>query len=259
MVEELVSKTPRSVGVVMVLDASGLRKMSQLKKKGALVLTLTSPGKDAVQRWARRDLLGDDATEEDQARLRSILKVSNNNISRTKRAFEQNRSSVDVAKDISGIGAEDVDNPTTIARLFKSPLSIDWLMDAVCLDGGSMLGQLAWHNASAFMGDAGYVRALDDSLQGMVLERSAHLRHDPSGSALGHVLSLSPYANITKHTVDRSSITYTTTMAHGGARAVARRSLASIADQRSVSERAWDACTTTVTSKPRKRPGVKKK
>lgn len=257
MIEELILGTPRNVGVVMVLDSAGLRKMSQLKKKGALVLVLTPPGKDAVQRWARRELLDADATEDDHARLKDVLKACNNNISRAKRAYEQHRSSEDIVDDIKGLGAEDVDNTTTIAKLFKSPLSIDWLMDVVCLDGGSMLGQLAWHNASAFM-DGGYVTALRQSLTGMVLERSAHLRHDPSGSSLGHTLSLSPYANITKQ-VDRSAITYTTTMAHGGARAVARRALATMTDERSVSERAWDSCQKTAASKARKRAGPKKK
>jgi adenylate kinase family enzyme len=257
MIEELILGTPRSVGVVMVLDSAGLRKMSQLKKKGALVLSLSPPGKDAVQRWARRELLDEDSTESDHARLRAILKACNNNISRARAAFEQNRSSTDVVEDIKSLGAEDVDNATTIARLFKTPLSVSWLMDVVCLDGGSMLGQLAWHNSSAFM-DSGYDAALKKSLYGMVLERSAHLRHDPSGSALGHALSLSPYADITKH-ADRSAMTYTTTMAHGGARAVARRTLATMTDDRSVAERAWDSCQKTPASKARKRAAPKKK
>jgi hypothetical protein len=257
MIEELILGTPRSVGVVMVLDAAGLRKMSQLKKKGALVLSLSPPGKDAVQRWARRELLDADASEEDHARLRVVLKACNNNISRARRAFEEHRTSQDIAEDIKSLGAEDVDNATTIARLFKTPLSVDWLMDVVCLDGGSMLGQLAWHNASGFM-DTGYTSALKESLTGMVLERSSHLRHDPSGSALGHALSLSPYAGIAKQ-VDRSAITYTTTMAHGGARAVARRALANMTDERSVAERAWDSCQKPAASKSRKRLGPKKK
>lgn len=257
MIEELILGTPRSVGVVMVLDSAGLRKMSQLKKKGALVLSLSPPGKDAVQRWARRELLDADSSESDHARLRAILKACNNNISRARKAFEQNQSSTDVVEDIKSLGAEDVDNATTIARLFKTPLSVSWLMDVVCLDGGSMLGQLAWHNASAFM-ESGYDAALKKSLYGMVLERSAHLRHDPSGSALGHALSLSPYADITK-VADRSAMTYTTTMAHGGARAVARRTLATMTDDRSVAERAWDSCQKTPASKARKRVAPKKK
>lgn len=257
-IEELILTTPRTVGVVMVLDSAGLRKMSQLKKKGALVLSLSPPGKDAVQRWARRELLDDDASEEDHVRLRGVLKACNNNISRARRAFEECRSSQDVVDDIKSLGAEDVDNATTIARLFKTPLSLDWLLDAVCLDGGSMLGQLAWHNAGALMDTPGYMSALQASLTGMVFERSAHLRHDPSGSALGHALSLTPYANIAKQ-VDRTAITYTTTMAHGGARAVARRALATLTDERSVAERAWDACQKTAESKSRKRTGPKKK
>lgn len=257
MIEELILGTPRSVGVVLVLDAVGIRKMSLLKKRGALVLTLTAPGKDAVQRWARRELLSEDCTEDDHARLRAVMKATNNNIRRTQAAFEQRQSLDLIADDIKSIGMEDVDNPTTIAQLFKAPVSLDWLMDAVCLDGGSMLGQLAWHNAPAFM-DTGYVSALEESLSGMVIERSAHMRHDPTGSALGHALSLRPYSNITKQ-VDKTAITYTTTMAHGGARAVARRAFAAQTDERSVAERAWDSCQATAAPKARKRASSKKK
>ena len=254
IIEELLEGTPRNVGVVMVVDSAGIRKVSHLKKKGALVLSLSLPGKDAVVRWARRNLLPESPSEEDHEKLKSLLKATRHSIQRLKKAYETDQTAKDVLDDIYCSAPENVDNATTLVRLFSSKLSVDWLLETVGLDGGSMLGQLAWHNAEPLMEEDDYVSALSESLAGMVLERAAHLKHDPYGTALGHALSLSPYAGRAPK-AERGSMTYTTTMAHGGARAVARRALAAIDDDRSVAERAWDACQVPAT---RKRGGRKK-
>jgi len=239
--EETLKDCDRSVGIVIVTDPPGLRKLSLLKKKGALVLLIAAPGKDAVTRWARRRFLPDGATEDDHERLRSMLKACRLSIYRLERAYEENLTPKEAAATAPEASQQACDNTTTLVQLYTRPASSRELLEAVGYEGGSMLGQLAWHNAPhVFPDDRDYVVALAASLDGMVIERSAHLKHSSEMSALGHALSLAPYSGkIAK--LDRCCISYTTTMAQGGARAVARRALTSMTDDRSVSERAWEA------------------
>jgi hypothetical protein len=256
LLEEILEGTPRTVGFVVVVDSAGVRKMSLLKKKGALVLGLTNPAKDAVQRWARRVLLPAEPAEEEHERLKALMRATGLSIRRLKKAYELGQTVQQVRDDVECASPENVDNSTTLAKLFSERLDIEWLLQAVSMDGGSMLGQLAWHNSAAIIADEGrYARCLEASIRGMVVERACHLRHDPVGSALGHALTLSPFAGVCK-SVDRSAMTYTTTMAHGGARAVARRALATATDDLSVAERAWASCRAA--DKPRKRCSRKK-
>jgi len=241
VIEEVVSESSSRVGVILVTDAPGVRKLSLLKKKGALVLTLTAPGKDAVARWARRALLPPDADEGDADRLRAMLRACRHSIYHLKKAYAEGLT-VDQAADdaVPYSGQGDCDNATTLARLFSRPAPpFEWLHDTVCHDGGSMMGQLAWHNAGSLMDETAYVAALTASLHGLAIERGAHLRHDFSMCAIGHALAIAPYAGAVAR-ADRGAMTYTTTMAQGGARAVARRALTTVGDDRSVSECAWD-------------------
>lgn len=241
MLEDTLTECGPSVGVILVTDSPGLRKLSLLKKKGALVITLTAPGKDAVARWARRTLLPSDPSEEDADKLRQMLRACRHSIYNLKKAYADGSTVAEAAQDAMPSGSAECDNATTLVRLFASGHDFDWLYDTVCYDGGSMMGQLAWHNAAALMSDDAYVAALTTSMSGLMIERGAHLRHDFVGCALGHALALAPYAGVAPK-ADKTSMTYTTTMAQGGARAVARRALTATGDDRSVSECAWDAC-----------------
>ena len=251
LVEETLESAERRVGIVMVTDLPGLRKLSILKKRGALTLHVTAPGKDAVVRWARRTLLTESGDEDEHAKMRAMLRVCKHSIYRLKKAYAEGLTVEQAAEDASADEPRDQDNATVLAALFSSPLDFDWLDRVVNCDGGSMLSQLAWHNAPVVMDEPSYVEAFAASMHGMVIERGAHLKHEFSTCALGHVLSLAPYAG-TSSRVDKTCMTYTTTMAQGGARAVARRALTMKTDDKSVSETAWNAC---VCPEPKKRRG----
>lgn len=258
VLEEVLAGCGRHVGVVLVVDRAGIRKLSLLKKKGALVLHLAPPGKDAVQRWARRAYLPDSASEDEIARLRDIMRAGRMSISRIKKAYAAGQTVADVEGDIAAAGAEDLDNSAALVELFSRRLDVSRLMDVVCMEGGSMMGQLAWHNAPGVAG-AGYPAALRASLPGMALERDAHLKHDPLASAVGHALSLAPYAGLAPR-AERGAMSYTATIAHGAARAVARRTLAGCAPPGvSVAEHAWEVARAPPASKPRRRVAATEK
>ncbi len=253
IIEGTVAECPRAVGVVLVTDWPGLRKLSGLKKKGALTLQLSAPCKDAVQRWAFRTLLTDPGDDGAIARLRAMLRACRHSIHGLKRAYDLGLTPAQAAEDASAPGSHD--NSSTLVKLFAGPLSFESLYGAVAHDGGSMLGQLAWHNAPSLIDEDRYVAVLAASMAGMEIERAAHLTHEFGACALGHALSLAPYAGVAPG-ADRAGMAYTTTMAQGGARAVARRALTSACDDRSVSERAWDACL-SVPARARRPAGAK--
>jgi hypothetical protein len=105
-----------------------------------------------------------------------------------------------------------------------------------------MLGQLVVHNAPITgMDDDAYTAALELSLVGMVQERAGHVRHDKDTYSIGHMLSIAPFMKCAER-YDKSSFTYTSSVAQGGARAAARRAMskgeAYIMEDASVAEKA---------------------
>ena len=242
MLESVAERMQAGNGFLIVTDVLGLRKLSFLKKKGALVIVLTPPGKDAVTRWARKTYLGDSPEEDDLIAMKQLLKTCGHSISLIRSAMATEKT-VMAASRIDKPDESDfvfnVDNMTMMQTLFVRGATVDQMLQIVQSDGGSMVGQLMWHNAPVCVCDEDmYSGLLDKALDGMTLERSGHLRHEKELCNLGHMLTISPFCKLTPK-LDKASLTYTSTMAHGGARAVARKSIAKHAENESVSERAY--------------------
>ena len=227
----------RNNGIVLVTDGMGMRKLSGLKKRGALVLLLTNPGREAVQRWARRALLPDCPDEDDLDRLRAMMRACDATISRLKDAYETGATPEQAAMDRPDKVSDD--NQTMMQQIFCKGVPLPELHRMVDGDGGSMLGQLVVHNAPATgMGDEAYAAALATSLRGMVLERAGQVTHDKELTSAGHVLTIAPFMRASHAPLDRCSFTYTSSMAQSGARAAARRALSIACHGESVAEKA---------------------
>lgn len=244
MLEGVATTLRGANGIVIVTDGGGLRKLSSMKKRGALVLALANPGREAVLRWARKALLPDCPEEADLDRLRAMMKACDNSIARLEVAYATGASPETAAMDSPDKVGED--NATMMHRIFGKGVTVDELMRMVEDDGGTMLGQLVVHNApSTGMEDDAYVAALSASLDGMVLERSGHVRHEKLACTAGHVLSISPFLRASDR-VDKAGFSYTSSMAQGGARAAARRAMskADLIDltDASVAEKAFCEC-----------------
>jgi hypothetical protein len=247
-IEAYSEKITNGNGFLLITDLSGLRKLSNLKKKGCLVVTLTSPGKDAVTRWARNKYLGESPEEDDLMLLKRLIKACGNSICMVENAFKSGKSMEVCIKEcemdaLNYDGAQDLscnlDNMSMMHTLFVRGGTPNQLMDVVSTDGGSMIGQLMWHNAPVCgISDDAYVAALDKAIDGMVIERAGHVRHEKWLCTIGHMLSIRPFCRITGK-LDKLSLTYTSTMAQGGARAVARKALTKQKDVASVSEKAY--------------------
>lgn len=235
-------------GFLLITDLAGLRKLSNLKKKGCLVVTLTSPGKDAVTRWARNKFLGDSPDEEDLILMKKLIKACDNSIPMVENAYKSGKPISDCIRECEMQAINDdvtqglscnLDNMSMMHTLFVRGGTPNQLMDLISTDGGSMVGQLMWHNAPVCgISDDDYIAALDKALYGMVIERAGHLRHEKWLCTIGHMLSIQPFCKLTPK-LDKLSLTYTSTMAQGGARAVARKALTKQKDVLSVSEKAY--------------------
>lgn len=247
-IESYSDKISNGNGFLLVTDLAGLRKLSNLKKKGCLVVTLSSPGKDAVTRWARNKFLGDSPDEEDLIVMKKLIKACGNSIPMVENAYNSGKSievcikecemdaaNYDSTQDLSC----NLDNMSMMHTLFVRGGTPNQLMDLISTDGGSMIGQLMWHNAPVCgITDEDYILALDKAISGMVIERAGHLRHEKWLCTIGHMLSIHPFCKLTAK-LDKLSLTYTSTMAQGGARAVARKALTKQKDVLSVSEKAY--------------------
>ena len=222
--------------------------MSNLKKKGCLIVTLSSPGKDAVTRWARNKFLGDSPEEEDLIVMKKLIKACGNSIPMVEQAYTSGKSIEVCIKECEMDASHNdstqdltcnMDNMSMMHTLFVRGCTPTQLMDIISSDGGSMVGQLMWHNAPVCgISDEDYILALDKAVSGMGIERAGHLRHEKWMCTIGHMLSIQPFCKLTP-TLDKLSLTYTSTMAQGGARAVARKALTKEKDVLSVSEKAY--------------------